>query len=197
MAYSMKLSDGAVAQLVAIKDADEPVPHGTAEPTTVVYVLGLKPEGMGRHAPSGWKHKVAQFAAKYLQPGRPIYAHCEILMPLAGKPGLFSTYSNGGGAGWRHPSAQELGYYVIENAALWHAVPIRLALSEAKRMQEAANDAKGAPYSFRKYVMAGRGFRRLAWLFSRGGNASGHCANITARVVKGGTGDRLLHHVET
>lgn len=196
MSYSLRLSPSSVKQLIAVKDTEEALPHGSAEPTTTVYVLGLRPEGMGRHRPDGWKHRVAQFAAKYLQPGRPVYAHCELVLPMAGRPGIFSTYSNGGGADWRHPSPDEVGYYVIENAALWHAVPVRVPLSEANRMQEAANESRGAPYSFRRYALAARGIRKLAWIFSHGGKTPGHCGNITARVLKGGTDDRLLSHVE-
>lgn len=197
MAYSLKLSPSAVSKLISVTEAaDDPLPHGSSEPTTTVYVLGLKPEGMGRHHPRGWKHRVAQFAAKHLQPGRPVYAHCELLLPIAGRPGIFSTYSNGGGADWRHPTPEETSYYVIENAALWHAVPIRVPVSEAIRMQDTANEARGAPYSFRRYMLAARGVRKLAWLFKQGGSTPGHCGNITARVIKGGTGERLLSHAE-
>jgi hypothetical protein len=177
-----------------IKDADvnskgEHLPVSDADQQVTVYVLGLKPEGRGRHQAPGWRAVLTDYAVRVFQPGSPVFSHVELIMPHAGKPGLFASYfvANGhGGANWQHPSAEDRDYYMSENAARWHAVPVRVTVEQAGLIQQAANDCVGAPYSFTRYFFSAYGGRKFAWLLPRGGANPGHCATVTARVLRAG-----------
>jgi hypothetical protein len=125
-----------------------------------------------------------------MQPGWPVYAHVEIVVPPAGKPGLFATYYTTGersGAEWQHPkSYDEVSYYLRHNVGAWAAVPVHMTEAEAEAVRHAANEARGAPYSLSRYVTSWYGARMLSGMLPKGGKVSGHCATIVARIVKAG-----------
>jgi hypothetical protein len=164
--------------------------------SATVYYLALLPEGHGRHRAPGWRAVLTDFAVRWLQPGSPVYAHCELCLPVAGKPGIFASYysTHGrGGANWQDPTPAERVYYVSDNAPSWRALPLRVTPEQALRMRDAANAAVGAPYSFARFVSSGYVLRRLAWLLPSGGQNAGHCATICARVLQAGAPELLAH----
>lgn len=171
------------------------LPADEALETATVFVLALKPEGSGRHRSVGVSAKIIDFMVRTIQPGWPVYAHVELVMPSAGRPGMFATYYSPGetsGAEWQHPQTyQEVGYYLRHNVGAWSAVPIHVTEAEAEAMKEAANAARGAPYSLLRYITSWYGARMLSGLLPKGGRVSGHCATIVARVVKAGKPDAL------
>ena len=165
-------------------------PAEEALETVTLFVLALKPEGSGRHQSKGISAKVIDFIVRTMQPGWPVYAHVEIVIPPAGKPGLFATYYTPGersGADWQHPKTyDEVSYYLRHNVGAWAAVPVHMTEAEAEEVRKAANEARGAPYSIPRYITSWYGARMLSGLLPKGGKVSGHCATIVARVVKAG-----------
>jgi hypothetical protein len=182
----LKLNTEAIKRLIAAEQE-----NAKAAPTaqSTVYLLALKPEGFGQHGERlKLLHRLANFAAEFLQPGRPTMIHCELLIPSRSKPGIFSTYSNStNGADWRFPQGEEKTYYLSSNVHSWVAVPIRVSSEQLRDITKAADDACGAPYSFFNYALACPGIRSIAPLFVRGGGKRpGHCGNISSRVLKQG-----------
>ena len=79
------------------------------------------------------------------------------------------------------------------NVGAWVAVPVHMTHAQALLVQQAANEARGAPYSLVRYLTSGYGARWLAHLLPKGGATPGHCATIAARLLKAGRGERLRH----
>ena len=79
--------------------------------TSTVFLLALRPEGAGRHPQTNFSSKLIDWVVRVLQPGSPVFAHVELVIPDAGKPGIFATYYRGSndktGADWQHPSTYE------------------------------------------------------------------------------------------
>ena len=150
MPYTSKLASSNVQTLLALRrevdSMDDPILNTPYAQYTTVFFLALKPEARGRHRTSGLVQAFADFAVKKLQPGRPVFSHCELVLPLAGKPGIYASYyrfEGTSGASWQRPRKWEHPYYISENASNWHALPVRVTVEQAKAMQDAANDTVG------------------------------------------------------
>ena len=121
-------------------------------------------------------------------------AHCEVVIPpvpdSADGRVHFATYLEGTtapseGANWqnRYDRVSGIEFYLFQNGPRWRALP--LVAPDAVRRARAAADANvHAPYSTLMYATSSRAFRRLAKVWSDAPGAAGHCAVITARVLR-------------
>lgn len=131
---------------------------------------------------------LADVAIRKFSPS-PVLAHCELVTPpipdSSGGRVHFATYLGRGGADWQNMRSKEDGisFYLIENGFRWRAVPI-FGPNAANHVREAAQNNLHAPYSVSMYATSAAPFRGMAWLWKDGPKHMGHCATITARVLK-------------
>ena len=90
-------------------------------------------------------------------------------------------------AGWQGLSdnGQEnnIDYYLVSNGSRWRALPVFIPHA-VNAVRAAADRNVDAPYSVMRYVTSARPLRRLSWLLSDADKAPGHCATLTARVLR-------------
>jgi len=119
-------------------------------------------------------------------PGECAIVHCEILVPPSSAPcdgkTNFATYI-GQTAQWQQAQSG-VDYYLVANGARWRAVPI-LSANIANECRRQADANVGSRYSVTRYLTSARPLRGLAWMLNDSACAPGHCATITARVLKG------------
>jgi len=129
----------------------------------------------------------------------PVLAHCELVTPpipnSSGGRVHFATYMGRGGADWQNMSSKDDGiaFYLIENGSRWRAVPV-FGPNAAQKVREAAQSNLHAPYSLSMYPTSAKPFRTLSALWSDSPGHMGHCATITARVLKAAGIGSGLHH---
>lgn len=163
----------------------------------VVYVLFLEPsEKKGANATV--LDAIATHVIKRFSP-RPVMMHSEIVVPPIpdshGRRVHFATYLGGGGAAWQNRTDVDEGidYYLIQNGARWRALPV-FGANAAELVRAACNANEHAPYSIVKYMTSARFARSLAFLWGDEPGRKGHCAIISARVLKeAGVGGALRH----
>lgn len=164
---------------------------GEVSDPDLVYALFLEDaeEGVALQS-SGWYSWAIEKAAGVFAP-RPAYGpglvHCELLVPAVGEETRcnFATYLGvEKGAGWQEAGDADLKYYCLLTARRWRAVAVR-APGLAARVREAGDAAVGAPYSVLRYLTSVRPLRGLSWLLPDTPTSAGHCATVTARVLKG------------
>ena len=162
----------------------------------VVYMLFLEPSSRGE-ALDGIEG-IADTMVRMFSPGSEPIVHCEILVPPipSSHEGRinFATYL-GQRAEWQKCTLEDgVNYYLVQNGERWRAVPV-FAPHAASAVRVAADANVGAPYSIRRYVTSARPLRRFAWMLSDSPCAPGHCATLSARVLKqAGVADVLRHH---
>jgi hypothetical protein len=129
----------------------------------------------------------------------PVLAHCELITPpipnSSGGRIHFATYMGRDGADWQNMRGKEDGisFYLIENGSRWRAVPI-FGPNAAANVREAAQSNLHAPYSLAMYPTSARPLRAFCGMWNDGPGHMGHCATITARVLKSaGVGEGLQH----
>lgn len=131
---------------------------------------------------------LADVAIRKFSPS-PVLAHCELVTPpipdSAGGRVHFATYLGRGGADWQNMRSKEDGisFYLIENGFRWRAVPV-FGPNAAQTVRDAAQSNLHAPYSVSMYATSAPPLRNLAWLWKDQAGHMGHCAVITARVLK-------------
>ena len=155
--------------------------------SVTVYVLALLPEGRGQGSYStraGWVDSLLNFAIEHLQPGSPVYAHVELLIPSAGKPGIFATYHGCSGARWWHPHGAACDYYLNDTADRWRALPLRVPAADAQLIAAFASQCTGAPYSIARYLTSARLLRPMSAFLSDRPKSPGHCATLVARALR-------------
>ena len=98
---------------------------------------------------------------------------------------LFATYLGSDGAGWQNVDERDSGvdFYLVQNGSRWRAVPVAVDY-DGDGMRCIADANVGAPYSLAMYVTSAPFIRTLAGMWSDASKAKGHCAVLTARVLK-------------
>lgn len=129
----------------------------------------------------------------------PAMAHVELVAPpipdSSGGRVHFATYLGASGAGWQNTSAKEDGvaFYLVDNGSRWRALPI-FGANAAGAVREAAEANVHAPYSLGMYVTSVPPLRALAGWIGDQPRHKGHCAVVSARVLKeAGVGAALRH----
>jgi len=186
----MKLSSDEIA---AVLRNHQQQPHNKLTATTtatsscdVVFMIFLEPHNDGTS--SGALDALSEQIIRTFSPGRTSLIHCELLVPpipsAHGGKTNFATYI-GRNAHWQNTGDGDdgLSYYLIENGARWRAVPV-FAPNVARAARAAADANVGAHYSVGRYLTSARPMRRFAWLLSDNAGAPGHCATLSARVLK-------------
>lgn len=129
----------------------------------------------------------------------PTIKHCELVTPPIpssnGGRVHFATYLGSSGADWQNRRNKEegIGFYLIENGSRWRAIPV-FGPNAAESMRNAAQSNLHAPYSLSMYVTSARGMRNFAHFLGDDPKHKGHCATITARVLKESNIGVNLHH---
>jgi len=163
----------------------------------VAYVLFLEPREGEEPASAAMFERLTDVAIKRFSP-TPTISHCELALPpipdSAGGRVHFATYV-GHNANWQNLQNHEEGidFYLISNGSRWRAVPVfgADAVNAVRAHCEANVDA---PYSLAQYPTSTWLMRGMAWMWGDRAKQSGHCATITARVLKAsGVGDGLAH----
>ena len=130
--------------------------------------------------------RLIDFAIRVFQPA-PIMAHVEIFIPPP-KDSVhskchFATYI-GRTANWcDDDDDSKSDFYFREKTTKWRAVPIARAAA-GRLVREEASLHCNTSYSLWKYPFAAAPLRAFAGIFSDAPLAPGHCATITARVLK-------------
>ncbi len=156
----------------------------------VAYALFLEPPADGATSQSqGTLEWLADVAIKRFSPS-PVMAHAELLLPPIPDSGggltHFATYVGRGGANWQNrfeDKAEGIEFYLIANGARWRAVPV-FGSNAVDAVRTAAQENVGAPYSLGMYPTSAWPMRGLAWLWGDKAMHMGHCATLTARVLK-------------
>ncbi len=132
--------------------------------------------------------RIAETAIKTFSPS-PVLMHCEVVVPPIphsdGGKVHFATYMGRGGADWQNQRDKQEGilFYLIQNGNRWRAVPI-FGKNAASELREAAETNLHAPYSVAMYLTSAPPLRNLAWMWPDSPKSRGHCAVISARVLK-------------
>lgn len=153
----------------------------------VSYVMFLEP----RDDPDPSWTAVEWFADAMIKRFSPVptLSHVELIAPpipsSSGGRVHFATYLSRNGADWQNQSDKDEGvdFYLIENGARWRALPV-FGPNAAEQVREAAQANIHSPYSVSMYLTSVRGIRTFARFLGDGPKHMGHCATITARVLK-------------
>ena len=163
----------------------------------VSYVIFLEPR---TDADPNWTtvEWLADEAIKRFSPA-PALAHCELVLPpIPDSDGgriHYATYLGRGGANWQNQRNKEDGisFYLIENGARWRALPV-FGPDAVRHVREAAHANLGAPYSIAMYPTSAKPLRAFSGMWSDAPAHKGHCAVLSARVLKqAGLGANLPH----
>lgn len=168
--------------------------HGIGKPACdVAYVMFLEPTEDSDPKWSTMEWVADQLIRKFSP--LPTMMHCELVVPPIPDSGggkvHFATYLGADGAHWQSQGSdrkQGVDWYLIENGARWRALPV-FAPAAADTIREACEANVHAPYSVSMYATSARPLRSMAWLWKDQPKHMGHCATITARILKqGGAG---------
>ena len=188
----MQFRSDEITALLRTQDAHQAgdVTEGSAafrQSCDVSYVLFLEP----REEPDpAWTaiEWIADAVIKRFSPP-PTLSHCELIAPPIpssnGGRVHFATYLGRGGADWQNQNNKEEGisFYLIENGSRWRALPV-FGPNAAEQVREAAQANLHSPYSIGMYLTSARGIRSFARFLGDEPKHMGHCATITARVLK-------------
>ena len=128
----------------------------------------------------------------------PQMAHVELLAPPIPNSNdervHFATYLGADGANWQSTESKDegVGFYLVENGARWRALPV-FGANVAAAVREAAQTNVHAPYSLGMYLTSAPPLRALAKWWGDSAMHKGHCAVLTARVLKQAGIDVLKH----
>lgn len=132
--------------------------------------------------------RIIDYGIRKLTP-RPAVAHVELLLPPAvGATDTrvqFATYLDAAGADWQYTytRGEGKGYYLWTQNIRWRAMPI-FATDVVARARDAAEASRHAPYSLSMYLTSIPPLRAFTPLCGDESKHKGHCAVITARVLK-------------
>lgn len=150
----------------------------------VVYGLFLEPRPEADPRWTGVEYMIDQ-AVRMFQP-TPALAHCELLVPpIPSDEGLrtqFATYF-GQQSAWQTDKEDGFHFYLVENANRWRAVPI-FSANAAAHVRSECDMELGVQYSLARYLTATPPLRYLAKWVPDNRRSPGHCATLTARVLK-------------
>lgn len=142
-----------------------------------------------------WAAYLIDLAIRTGQPS-PTMIHCELLVPPVptdeGDRTQFATYY-GHKSGWQSDHIDGLGYYLIEHAHNWRAIPI-FASNAAERLREEANKEVGVPYSLARYATSAFPLRALCNMVPVGRRKPAHCATLLSRVLKNALPESAPRH---
>lgn len=119
---------------------------------------------------------------KRFQP-EPVITHVELFVPpgSADDHTAFATYVDRK-AGWSASFTSSEEFY-LGGEHSWRAVPARMGNAAAKA-RVACDASQGAPYSLLRYVTSVPPLRALSPMLPDTPKSPGHCATISARVLK-------------
>lgn len=113
----------------------------------------------------------------------PVIMHVELAVVHAdGRIRHFATYL-GQRAEFREEQADSKSFYTRQTAGRWRAIPLaRSRLTNA--VEHEATQEVDAPYSLSRYITSIPPFRALAAALPSRPGSPGHCATISARILK-------------
>ncbi len=160
----------------------------------VVFALFLEPhEPPPGSGPPSLLDRIVSFVVENLQPS-PVMTHVELVVPCrlnSSVPVSFATYI-GSVSDWQSSRKNNEFYYLTNNANQWRAVPV-FGKAAARLVREACDDSVGIKYSLLRYATASKMLRGLAGMMADKTRSPGHCATLTARILRRAIGDRLKH----
>lgn len=162
---------------------DEDLP--TESQCDVVYALFLEPS-VTADPNISWGEYAIDKAIRWGQT-TPTLIHCELLIPPIpkeeGDRTQLATYY-GRKSGWQSDHVDGFGYYLVEHAHQWRALPI-FAHDAANRARAEANKELGVSYSLSRYITSVQPLRYVAKYFVPNGRRKpAHCATLLARVLR-------------
>lgn len=119
---------------------------------------------------------------------KPTMVHVEIVMPpfleSNAKKVHFATYL-GSHADYQneYDAISGVDFYLIRNGQRWRCLPV-FGKDAISRLRTACDANVGSPYSLMKYPTSSHYFRNYSWIWSDKAMSSGHCATLTARVLR-------------
>jgi hypothetical protein len=126
----------------------------------------------------------------------PVMVHVEmVVLPTetnmdTDSPIHFATYYKDISS-WRTNRSTNAEYYLVETANKWRAVPV-FGDDISILAREECNRNCDAEYSILQYVTSAYGIRNLTWLLPKPTPKwPGHCATVTARVLKSACSESL------
>ena len=150
----------------------------------VVYALFLEPTDKPDPRWSNLEYCIDK-AVRLFQPS-PAMTHCELLIPpIPSDEGLrtqFATYF-GRTSAWQTDKADGYNFYLVDNANRWRAVPV-FSANAASKVRDECDRVLGVDYSLGRYLTATPPLRYFAGFVPDDRRSAGHCATLTARVLK-------------
>lgn len=120
----------------------------------------------------------------------PTMMHTELIVPPIPDSGggkvHFATYLGAAGANWQNQSDARpdgIDFYLVANGHRWRCIPV-FAPAVADTLRQACDDNLHAEYSLGMYPTSAKPLRNVAWLWGDSAGHKGHCATLTARVLK-------------
>ena len=166
-------------------EVDPPPPELSDQPSCdVVFALFMEP--LEKSDPRwSWAEWLIDVAIRRGQPS-PTMIHCELVIPPVpddeGTRTQFATYF-GKKSGWQSDRLDGYGYYLVEHAHNWRAVPV-FAQDAAHRLRTEANSELGVPYSLARYATSAFPFRVFSSMVPTGRRKPAHCATLLSRVLR-------------
>ena len=164
------------------------------------YLLFLEPGGDDPKSSLG---EMALNMAIQVFQGRPTLIHVELLLLDEGGAGAkhFASYI-GDRAAWRGNKTENRSYYLESCCGRWRAIPLKYAkVDEGFRdfgdhLELACDDVAGAPYSICRYITSAKPMRAFANYLPSDSTSPGHCATVTARVLKRAGFKKMCPHAD-
>jgi len=119
---------------------------------------------------------------------KPTMVHVEVILPpfvnQSAAKVHFATYL-GSSAAYQneYDSVSGVDFYLIRHGHRWRCLPVfgKEAIAE---LRSACDSNVGSSYSLLKYPTSSHYFRKYSWIWKDRPMASGHCATLTARVLR-------------
>tara|TARA_X000001036_G_scaffold117286_2_gene110725 strand:+ start:965 stop:1930 length:966 start_codon:yes stop_codon:yes gene_type:complete len=167
--------------------------HASGDTCDVAYLLFLEPPQDPEPNMNALESCI-DTAIRVFQPV-PAMAHCEVLIPPVphheSVRSQFATYI-GKQSAWQTDKVDGYNYYLMANMGRWRAVPV-FAHDLAQKLRRECDQEIGVAYSLSRYITSAKPMRFFAWALPDTRRSPGHCATLSARVLRRTIPEALSH----
>lgn len=165
---------------------------------SLAFAIFLEPPGKDEQSASAsFGEKVIDELIKTFSQ-KPTLVHTELIIPPFVDPKAtkvhFATYL-GSQADYQNQYDRLSGvdWYLIQHGRRWRAIPV-IGDDAVHRLRASCDANVGSAYSLAMYPTSSHYFRNFSWIWSDYSGHCGHCATLTARVLKEAGLSCGVHH---
>lgn len=154
----------------------------------IAFVLFLEPPEHTDPNMTTGEHVIDNLIQTFSE--KPTMVHVEVVLPPFSRMGHqrnhihFATYL-GSHADYQnqYDAISGVDFYLIRHGQRWRCLPV-FGENAVESLKRACDANVGSPYSLFMYPTSCQLFRKYSWIWSDAPRHKGHCATITARVLR-------------